>query len=316
MNIKLLSTQSSSGVLSKFLYGIDGEVYLVKGNYNNCKEPFSEVLVSRYNNLLKNNHIEYTLGKSADFKEIKMNNGFEYVSMCKMHSRKMYKYYGIHETLSKKDNILETYDMLKLSTTHLMKMFLTDAAVGNCDRHLNNFDVEYNDEGKIVNSPMLDFGDSLLSNVVERKLKIIGGEKLGPDVSKPFKGTHKEQVRLLFKRYKQRIYFTCTDDIIDKLIESCSDIFELMTPKRAEAIKAYIRRRHEVYVTPYSINIPCKEVVIKDKEEEYELLANLLYNQKAVNKELYLEFTSKETKESILYHLEELRRSVLVKGVG
>ena len=53
-----------------------------------------------------------------------------------------------------------------------------------------------------------------------------------------------------------------------------------MSEKRVKAIKAYIRCRHDVYVKPYSTTIECKEVVIRDKEEELELMSELLYKYK------------------------------------
>ena len=306
----------SKGYLSKAVYLEEGGMILVKGNSDKCREPWSEVIASRYYKKLNNPTVEYTIGKIEDYPEVVNFNNFKHVSKCAILDIPLYQFYDTCVGMGiKGDDYLKNYNKLELSSTHLIKMMLADAVIGNKDRHVNNFDITIKDK-ILVNAPMLDFGASLLYDVNERDLKVISGEKIGSDSCKPLKNTHKEQIRLLMKRYKRRLYFCCSETVIDELLLECEDIFALMTPKRAEAIKAYIRRRHEVYVKPYSIDIPCKEVVIKDKEKEYELLANLLYNQKAVNKGLYLEFTSKGSKESILYHLEELRRSVLVKGVG
>ena len=306
----------SKGYLSKAVYLEEGGMVLVKGNSDKCREPWSEVIASRYYKKLNNPTVEYTISKIEDYPEVVNFNNFKYVSKCAILDMPLYQFYDTCVGMGiKGDDYLKNYNKLELSSTHLIKMMLADAVIGNKDRHVNNFDITIKDK-VLINAPMLDFGASLLYDVNERDLKVISGEKVGPDSCKPLKNTHKEQIRLLMKRYKQRLYFCCRETAIDELLLECEDIFSLMSEKRVKAIKAYIRRRHDVYVKPYSTTIECKEVVIRDKEEELELMSELLYKYKTISKPTHLEVQVNNSNESILYHLEELRRSVLVKGVG
>ena len=181
-NIKLkniLATKTSYGVISKGIYIIDGEEYLIKGNSGEGKlEPYSEGLVSVINEILGNYAIPYSIMDKNLFKEIKVYNGCNHVSVCKKHKNNLYQYADYLDTRDELRyyRILEDYKDFGFDSIKLRRLFITDALIGNKDRHLNNISLEYTND-KINIGPILDCGASLLYDVPENKLKIYKFQK-------------------------------------------------------------------------------------------------------------------------------------------
>lgn len=234
----------------------NGRKYLVKGASENNKEPFSEVIASRifatYSGLPT---VLYTLGHKKQFPDIK--SGFEYVSICEVLPFDIFRFYDYCRSLAQTNpdmirlsmDTLQLYKLLRLSEEFLLRMLIFDAWVGNQDRHLNNFDVA-NNNGVLVNAPVLDFGASLLYNVREMDLK----EKLriGPDKSKPLKETHQRQIQYLKRLYgTPKLFNISKDRAIQQIWDGNQDIFNLMSKKRAHCIMRYLSNRFDVYVKDF-----------------------------------------------------------------
>lgn len=144
----------------------------------------------------------------------------------------------------------KAYKLTSLSTSHLYKMLLLDAIVGNRDRHLNNFDVYLNKQtGYFENAIILDCGASLLYNLKDDELQELGDNEIGPDYAKPFKKTHTDQIQFLNKEIKEEKHKIKLPKIDDKLL---SKIYEIIieigaegkfSMKRIETIFKYVRNR-------------------------------------------------------------------------
>lgn len=253
--LRQFETKTSNGYLSKGWYQIDNNTVLVKGNSAGLSdsygyEPFSEALAYRLGRLLGLPVIPYFLAPAADFKEIR-TFCCDYVSVCAQiplkNDEQMLHFAEYADILLGKP-VTDYYNFYKkseLSNDFLCKMLLFDAVTGNSDRHLNNFDVIINGKGTVKNAPVIDNGASMLSLIPNRKLKLYTG--IGPDAAKPFKDTHDKQIRLLRHDFHMRT--TAADNIFELWDRDCSDIFALMHPFRATAIRHYIKKRLNYYGT-------------------------------------------------------------------
>lgn len=249
-------THTSTGIVSKGIYTINGEEYFVKGNSEEgYLEPYSEVIASKVAKLLNLNSLKYDILPKEYFKEIKVYGKCRHVSICKKLDYNIEQFYN---TLSKiYPNLgrdpLRIYKEVGLSQGHLWKMMLLDAFVGNQDRHLNNFDVMYKNN-KLVNAPILDTGASCLYNVKDSELKIYDGEKIGPDSSKPFKNTHSRQINFLEKQLdtnKNIFEHIQKERFFNALWKDCEKVFEELSDRRVESIKSYLWQRYDKYINPY-----------------------------------------------------------------
>ena len=250
-------TQTSTGIISKGIYSINGEDYFVKGNSEEgYLEPYSEVIASKAAKLLDLNVVDYELAPKEYFKDIHVYGRCQHVSICKKIDGNLYQFYNTMKlrgyNLVGRDP-LRVYKEVGLSQEHLWKMLVLDAFVGNQDRHLNNFDIMYRDN-KLVNAPILDTGASCLYNVKGNELKIYGGEKIGPDSSKPFKDTHSRQIHFLEKQLdvdKNIFEDTSKEEFFNALWEDCEEVFFFFCDRRVESIKSYLWKRYDKYIEPY-----------------------------------------------------------------
>ncbi len=259
-NIKLkniLATKTSYGVISKGIYIIDGEEYLIKGNSGEGKlEPYSEGLVSVINEILGNYSIPYSIMDKNLFKEVKVYNGCNHVSVCKKHENNLYQYADYLDTRDELRyyRVLEDYKDFGFDAIKLRRLFMTDALIGNKDRHLNNISLEYTND-KINIGPILDCGASLLYDVPENKLKIYDKNNIGPNNSKPFTEFHRNQIKIINESLgEEKIFKSITKDyFISEFIKRGGDILKLLSKKRKESIISYLDVRYDKYIMPYSI---------------------------------------------------------------
>lgn len=249
-------THTSTGIVSKGIYTIDGEECFVKGNSEEgYLEPYSEVIASRAAKLLNLDSLQYDILPKEYFKEIKVYGLCRHVSICKKLDYNIEQFYNtlnkIYKNLHR--DPLRVYREVGLSQEHLWKMLVLDAFVGNQDRHLNNFDIMYKDN-KLVNAPILDTGASCLYNVKGNELKIYDGEKIGPDSSKPFKDTHSRQIHFLEKQLdvdKNIFEDISKEEFFSALWKECGEVFTELSDRRVESIKSYLWQRYDKYIEPY-----------------------------------------------------------------
>lgn len=162
---------TSDGMLKKtWIIGDDRKRYMLKGSYKEKgMEPFNEVLASMLYDVLKLEHVEYSIevlnGKVLSKCECFIDENTELLS-----AYSILKYNKIDMTIEN-ENIYETYvEILKSNGLEnveesIAKMFVLDYIIANTDRHLGNFGVIRNVETlkweKIA--PNFDSGQALLS---------------------------------------------------------------------------------------------------------------------------------------------------------
>lgn len=162
---------TSDGMLKKtWIVGDDGKRYMLKGSYKEKgMEPFNEVLASMICDVLKLEHVEYSLeilnGKVLSKCECFIDKNTELLSAFSI-----LKYNKIDMTI-KNRNVYEAYvEILKSKglenvEVNITKMFVLDYIIANTDRHLGNFGVIRNVETlkweKIA--PNFDSGQALFS---------------------------------------------------------------------------------------------------------------------------------------------------------
>jgi hypothetical protein len=260
-----IETRTSHGLMSKGWYIIDGEVYLVKGNsidYTGVGyEPYSEVLASRIAKKFDLDCVEYKIADARDFDNIDAN-GLKHVSICKSymheHSYQLMRFHD-YAVIVGQDTVGDFWSFIhysfdEISVKLFYDMILLDAIIGNCDRHLNNWDIIITN-GVSVFAPLIDFGASLLSWSNEKQLKeTIKNGYFDPDNSKPFKLSHLEQVRLLLRTALDKCMISKIIDkqfeivgIVEEVIDESEDIFCNFDDLRRNAVKGYLRKRSEVF---------------------------------------------------------------------
>lgn len=162
---------TSDGMLKKtWIVGDDRKRYMLKGSYKEKgMEPFNEVLASMICDVLKLEHVEYSLeilnGKVLSKCECFIDKNTELLS-----AYSILKYNKIDMTI-KNRNVYEAYvEILKSKglenvEVNITKMFVLDYIIANTDRHLGNFGVIRNVETlkweKIA--PNFDSGQALFS---------------------------------------------------------------------------------------------------------------------------------------------------------
>lgn len=198
------STSMSKGVLSKALYKVNNQVYLVKGNSKGHYEPIAEFIGSNlaYKILEPNKCvrvIKCKLMKSAKFNAIHNYDDFPYVSLCKHWGNHRTDTF-IHYVDTRDTKVNNYYTWLINNGNDLLRkqvaiMLFIDAILGNRDRHLSNWDIDL-DSNSIP--ALIDFGASCLSlSAKEITNGKIDGKSMYPDWSKPFEVTHLRQLELI-----------------------------------------------------------------------------------------------------------------------
>lgn len=248
---------TATGCLSKAWYTDTktGEYLLAKGNstyqIKNHKyvgyEPYSEVMASRIANVLGVPHISYSLRSHTEFPEVKTFN-CDYVSVCKeYHSAKQrVSAYNSVKVYFDKDvsDYWTMYRKMPIDICELYQMLLFDAIIGNVDRHLNNWELEWtmeNGELKLKSTPLFDSGASLLALVPDDKLTL--NFKLGTDLAKPFKSTHVQQMKLIEREYPALKQGHIVGRLWGYIYAEIEPILKLLPEKRAECITQYVRNR-------------------------------------------------------------------------
>ena len=190
-----ITTHTSGGILSKGWYDSTNGLVLVKGNAQNCYEPYAEAIVSDILDALDLEHIRYHLEPSNKYPQIK--SSLPHVSVCRQYKPigQVLPLWQYLDLLGGKDywNLFLKSDL----PLHELKLMLCiDAFVANTDRHLSNIEVETYPAGKVL-APMFDFGSSLgLTNPPNYNLS---------DKAKPFKETHERQVHLISRYSPNKI---------------------------------------------------------------------------------------------------------------
>ena len=220
-----ITTGTSTGVVSKAVYSINGVPHIVKGTSAKGNiEPLSEYFASRIFELFIPT-IRYDIKPEITFPFVK-TYGYGFVSVCKIFSKELSQlYYTAKANLQKpvvdSNDIVQFVDAISLPKERLMSLLLLDAFVGNQDRHWNNIDVYFEDEVAHW-APALDFGGSLLFNMPDDELRVFEWINIGPDYSHSFQETHKKNIPIAFKLLgvKQRILKNVSlNTILDTLTE-------------------------------------------------------------------------------------------------
>ena len=251
------TTRSSTGVISKGLYHIQGKEYIVKGSSRRGKEPLSEYFASKVFALFMDT-VNYSILPADRFPEIKQwDCGF--VSVCKKLPYNLTQFYKLLQNLEGPNRgslkfLINKMDEYGLDKERLYKLFIIDALVGNQDRHWNNVDVTQCDNG-IQWAPALDFGASLLFNISDEDLILYDKENIGPDKSRPIGDTHKDNIKYaqekleVPKRVLPEVYLWD----ITKVLEIAYAVLPkgACSEKRFASLKSYIEARYPIYIEPY-----------------------------------------------------------------
>ncbi len=233
---------TSDGCLKKRWKIIDGKRLLIKGGSNPFRQqPFNEVIASKIMELLDIEHISY---------DLIWDNGTPY-SVCEdfiNENTELVSAWRIMQT-QKKDNQTSVYQHfincstklgIKDITSAIDKMIVLDYIIANEDRHLNNFGVIRNAHTLewIGFAPIFDSGSSLGYDKSETQIKT---EK---DIEcKPFKKTHKEQLKLVkdFSRIDFAKLESVGDIILNTFAEDKNSVW--ISKERAEIIKNAVDKR-------------------------------------------------------------------------
>jgi hypothetical protein len=202
-------------------------------------------MVSRIGRLLGFSCVEYWLEEANLFPDIS-NYGKKHVSLCRdfLNDGELFlSIYrrGVKSEEKKSIDFWLDYARNTFPKEYLFQLLMLDAIVGNTDRHLNNF-------GYVVDiktseyraAPIFDTGASLLAWVdsadLDSKSKMFVYDK-----SKPFRSKHSKQIKLVEEAIKlEHISF-------EQIIYEISDVLQLLSWKRAQAITDYLKWRCNKY---------------------------------------------------------------------
>lgn len=239
---------TSDGWLKKSWKIINGERYLLKAGSQPFKqEPFNEVLGFELADCLGLDCVKYVIfnvkGEEVSACKNFITPNTELVPAWQLikntnkpnHISSYDWYLGICKNLGIKDIEEKTNDMLVL-----------DYLLGNTDRHYNNFglirDVETLEF--IGVAPIFDSGTSMYYNKLESQIDIRGNV-----LSKPFRNTHPEQIKLV--KHFDKYDFSVLKNI-DKFITSLY--------KRSETLKNYANRDKRINLLEKSVKERVKEL--------------------------------------------------------
>ena len=188
----------------------------------------------------------YTLMPAQLFPEIQ-TKGCPVVSVCEnfvqpgeilYHFADMADAHFLREGKRQTPEALFQYARELYGSKWLYQMLIFDALIGNEDRHENNFDVLLR-EGTPVPPPLYDNGASLLAWVSESEMTE-QALRYEFDRSKPFRSRHEKQVRLVDQPVfpKQE-----PDAVLRTILKAVEPTLGLLSEKRAQAIRMYLRYR-------------------------------------------------------------------------
>jgi hypothetical protein len=252
--IKELSGSTSKGVLQKAIYRIDGKTVYVKSNTGRGIEPYTEVLASRIAWAIDAvDHVDYYLMPRRVFgyfdrplKHVCASDSFavgnaaikpfkRYVSDAS--GKEIYNEFlwdFIHKRF--------TVEMLQ----DLYDMLIFDAIIGNMDRHAMNWDYFVFNDGRVKQTPLIDFGASMLNG-----FNVGGMARLHKtyDEARPFASTHKEQVNMIPKdgiRKKGKspeFYGAAIKTVLERSVDIQNGITDRLGPKAYMYISKYVLNR-------------------------------------------------------------------------
>ena len=267
-------TATATGCVSKgwYQHNETGTPVLVKGNSYCARrytdelhnrrhvgyEPYSEVIASIVAKYLGIPHVTYWLDDAKLFPAIKTYH-CPHVSLCTavVKSKKF-------QTLSAFDTLTTflgttnfdpwlAYRKLPIDPTDLCSMLLFDAVIGNMDRHLNNWELEWriNEQGNVIlrSALLYDHGGSLLALVPSSELRT--NFQIGQDSSKPFKETHFKQMCLI-KRCYPEFHVNYNIDLLWQGIDTeIQPVLMLLSKERATCVRKYLHNRLYYYLTMF-----------------------------------------------------------------
>jgi hypothetical protein len=196
-NFSLMSPDNTSdGWLRKKWKIIDGKHCLIKGGSGATRqEPYNEVLASEIMRRLNIPHIPYTLAIIDEYP----------YSICQDFVTKETELVSAYyiTKISKKDSSISHYDHflnccealgIPGSKENLDKMLVLDYIIVNEDRHYNNFGAIRNSDTLewIGPAPVYDCGTSMWYDQPNAMIR-----PYGKAPSKPFRGSHDEQIKLI-----------------------------------------------------------------------------------------------------------------------
>ncbi|PGF05282.1 hypothetical protein [Bacillus toyonensis] len=247
--LELVDSKTSRGNLPKGWYNINGDVFLVKGNFHpnmtsgHTYDPYSEAMATLIARRLGFEHINYMLLPKQYFPDLDVY-GINHVSICKKLTlpqqtmRPLQRYLIDRFGVSKEDAFMQYKQVLP--SLPLYKMLVFDAFTGNEDRHLFNIDIIVDVlTGEERLAPIFDNGASLLSWVDAKDLKLASHfNKL--DRAKPFRTTHQKQIKLVDQKIFPKINL---DALYTTIIQDITPILRLLPEDRANAIVKYLKWR-------------------------------------------------------------------------
>ena len=257
--IEVWSQRTTAGVVSKGCFEKEGSTFIVKGcSGNGMWEPLSECLASKVFALFVDS-VDYTLEPAKEFEGL-VTYDYPYVCVCKKVNGNLTQFYNYVEQTSggkyvSQQLLLKKIEALSLDKQRFMSLLLVDALIGNTDRHWNNIDIMVTRRG-LTWAPALDFGASLLYNVIDGRLKLYSGNQIGPDSSKPFSGVHRDNIKKAFKLLNVQNKKLLKDVKLSEILIAVYDAYTKLpegacSEKRIESIISYLRQRYPVYIEPY-----------------------------------------------------------------
>ena len=232
---------TTNGNLPKFWKYEEGRIFLVKGGSNPYKQqPFNEVIASAIMRRLDIPHVEYSLYNDEEpysSCDCFVTPETEFVSAWQIYNT-LDKPYGV----SVYRHFLDCCEKLGIKdTVHAIdKMLVLDHIILNEDRHLNNFGFLRNPDTLewIGSAPIFDSGTSLRYNRFHDSFYW----KEDSYFCKPFKDSHKEQLKLVSSF--DWIDFSKLDGLDDEIraIFSTEQAKPFIDPKRCEAIIGTIKQ--------------------------------------------------------------------------
>ncbi len=238
-DIDMMSPDNTSdGVLRKRWKIIDGRRCLIKGGTGLMQEPFNESMASRIMTVLGIPHVDYDImwienrpySVCDDFidRDTELVSAFRIMASKKRRNdRSIYQHY--------------TECCLDLGidvVPFLDRMLILDYIMGNTDRHTNNFGLIRNADTLewLGPAPVFDSGTSLGCDLLTREIPSRAGVR-----SKPFKGTHAEQIGLVSSL--DWVDFDALDAVLPELEAVMDSSGGFIDPARRDALMGFIKSR-------------------------------------------------------------------------
>ena len=264
--IEKYKSSSDRGSLDKGSFYINKVKSLVKTNTSDNYEAFSECLGSRIFKFIGDYPvISYSLIDASIFEDyFDIKGDFRYLCYSNKYKYKLVNFMtGILRMSETDENLMERnvfdieelFELLKFDFNQFYFMLVGDALIGNEDRHMNNFDFYYNEEGDPKLAPILDFGRSMLYDVMDSSLDTIdvfNDKKY--DRSEPLSSTHKEQIEFIKNKYGVRkVVKSDYESFKNFILNDNEDLFSIISDTRALKVKEYLLHRYKVYVEQFEI---------------------------------------------------------------